>query len=77
MTNEQRDAREAERQIEAAESGHYGHAQQRAIAPDGGQQGNNPQAASEAAESGEVADNYLAEQRQLEAKPPLPPQPEP
>ena len=77
MPNEERDMPESERQLEAAESGHYGHAQQRATAPGGGQQGNDPQAASEATEGGNVADNYLHEQRQLEAEPPLPQRAEP
>lgn len=77
MPNEERDMPAAERQIEASESGHYGHAQQRAIAPDGERNKNSPQAAREAAEGGEVADNYLAEQRQLDAEPPLPPSAEP
>lgn len=68
---------EPEQQLEAAESGHYGHAQQRAIAPDEQTDKNSPAAASHAAEGGNIPDNYTAERRQLDADPPLPPQPTP
>lgn len=77
MANEMDRLRERERQIESSESGHYGHAQQRATAPDGNQNGPGYHAEREAAESGQVVDNYLAEERQLDAKPPLPAQSEP
>lgn len=77
MPHEPTNVPESERQLEAAESGHYGHAQQPATAPDDNQDKNSPTAASEATEGSEVPDNYLAERRQLDARPPLPPQPSP
>lgn len=75
MPGERDTISEREQQLEAAESGVYGHAQQHAVPPDSTQVESQPQAASDAAEGGTAEDNYLAEARQLDAKPPLPPSP--